>query len=501
MAIPHPDFSTQEPEFIEALREDVFAGIIRIVLIIAVPFTFLGFVNIERRLSVDLIVGSITILVALTTRLIAKRINYRLGARLFVGGLLVALASSLVVIPFEDNTLLLFVPLVTVLSGTLLYPAATFGAVIVSSLLIIGMIVATDQGAATGTHQFVFLMLLNGVAAAVSWRSALGFLSVVEWSMDSYRKVERREHQLYQSEQSLQSALRDKDFLNGKLMRSNRELEQARILAEQANELKSKFVATMSHELRTPLNAIIGFSFILKQQLKGPLNQEQHDYLQRINDSGEYLLHLLNDILDNARLEAGKLELHREPLLLESVVHEALMSASSLIGGKPVELRQAIMPDLPLVYADRVRLTQVLLNLLGNAAKFTEHGSITLRAYTKHGAQPAPDAAVSGDTAPGWFVLIEISDTGIGIAEQDLGRIFEEYQQVDSSMSRHKGGTGLGLAITKQLVLLHGGEIAVSSALGRGTCFQFTIPIATTEQLRDVPVEESDNEAYVYRAA
>jgi signal transduction histidine kinase len=233
--------------------------------------------------------------------------------------------------------------------------------------------------------------------------------------------------------------------------------------------MKSHFLANMSHELRTPLNAIIGFSYILQQELKGPLCPEQHDYLGRIYDSGNYLLKLLNDILDNAKFEAGRIELQREPAPLEPIIQDALMTASSLTIGKPIELRQEFAPALPLVSVDRMRVAQVLLNLLSNAVKFTDRGQITLRAYP----QPATSS----------HVVVEVEDTGIGIAQEHLAMIFEEFRQADETLSRRYGGTGLGLPISKRLVELHGGELVVTSVLGRGSIFRFTLAVATDEQI------------------
>ena len=341
---------------------------------------------------------------------------------------------------------------------------------------------------------------------------ALTFLAAVEWAIDSYHKVERRESQLFESEKRLQLALFDKDFLNGQLMTSNDELDRARAAAEDANRLKSQFVANMSHELRTPLNAIIGFSYILGQELKGPMNQDQLDYLKRIFDSGEHLMKLLNDILDNAKLEAGRIDLRREPVLLDPIIHETLMTATSLLRDRTIELRQAIQPDIPPVYGDRLRIAQVLLNLLSNAIKFTEYGSITLRAYTvptnnvhsilhctpqatasngatlsKTPAQPEADGEVF---TPLWFIVVEVIDTGIGIADEHMQLIFEEYQQADAALSRRYGGTGLGLPISRRLVELHGGELTATSELARGSVFRFSLPVATTEQLQAVVIEQ-----------
>jgi signal transduction histidine kinase len=235
----------------------------------------------------------------------------------------------------------------------------------------------------------------------------------------------------------------------------------------------------------------------LKQELKGPLNQEQHDYIQRIYDSGEHLLNLLNDILDNAKLEAGRLELRREPTLLEPIIHETLMSATSLILDKPIAFCQEIAPDLPPVYGDRLRIAQVLLNLLSNAVKFTNEGSVTLRAYARQVDRDDPSKEIAPDALLKergvWQVVVEVADTGIGIAAENLSLIFEEYRQADATLSRRYGGTGLGLPISKRLVELHDGELTVISVLGQGSTFRFTLPIASTEQLKPVPVQQEED--------
>jgi signal transduction histidine kinase len=299
--------------------------------------------------------------------------------------------------------------------------------------------------------------------------------------------------QLFESEKKLQRALHEKEYLNSQLSASNSELEHARALADYANRMKSQFVANMSHELRTPLNAIIGFSYILKQELKGPLSAEQQDYMRRIYDSGNYLLKLLNDVLDDAKLEAGRIDLECEPTSLEPVMLEAQMTASSLALGKLIELRQELAVDLPLVYIDRMRVAQVLLNLLSNAVKFTNRGAITLRAYPT----PAALRAANGD---GWaddaYVVVEIEDTGIGIAKEHQTLIFEEFRQADESLSRRYGGTGLGLPISKHLVELHGGDLRVASIRGHGSTFRFTLPIATEAQIRAANDRTSELVAY-----
>jgi signal transduction histidine kinase len=382
---------------------------------------------------------------------------------------------------------------VVVIAGILLRPRVGFMVATGASLLLAGAAMVGGDQAQVLQLPFLASVMLGYLSATVAMLSSQSFFAAVEWAIDSYHKVERRETQLFESEKQLQRALHEKEYLNSQLITSNKELERARALAEYANRMKSQFVANMSHELRTPLNAIIGFSYILKQELKGPLCAEQHDYMSRIYDSGNYLLKLLNDVLDDAKLEAGRIDLQCEPTPLEPVVLDAQMTASSLTLGKSIELRQEFAAHLPLVYIDRMRVAQVLLNLLSNAVKFTERGVITLRAYPT----PAALRAVNGD---GWaddaYVVVEIEDTGIGIAKEHQTLIFEEFRQADATLSRRFGGTGLGLPISKRLVELHGGELRVSSTLGQGSIFQFTLPIATEAQILAVGERPSDLVAY-----
>jgi signal transduction histidine kinase len=215
--------------------------------------------------------------------------------------------------------------------------------------------------------------------------------------------------------------------------------------------------------------------------------------MSRIYDSGNYLLKLLNDVLDNAKLEAGRIDLQCEPTPLDPLAQDALLTASSLTLGKPIALRQEFATDLPLVYIDRMRVSQVLLNLLSNAVKFTEHGVITLRAY------PTADAlrALNGEFKPGdGHVVVEVEDTGIGIAKEHQALIFEEFRQADESLSRRYGGTGLGLPISRRLVELHGGQLHVTSMVGHGSTFRFTLPIATEEQI--LAIDDAPGELIAY---
>jgi signal transduction histidine kinase/DNA-binding response OmpR family regulator len=241
------------------------------------------------------------------------------------------------------------------------------------------------------------------------------------------------------------------------------EAQDARAAAEQANRLKSQFLANMSHELRTPLNSIINFTRILSAGIRGPVNEGQLDYLNRVWQSGQHLLGLINDILDLSKIEAGRMELYKEPLQIGELVQSVMSTAIGLTKEKLIDMRMEIEPDLPPVEADHTRIRQVLLNLLSNAAKFTEEGSITIRVRRE------------GDE-----LIVQVSDTGIGIAPEHLRSIFEEFRQAESSSNRRYEGTGLGLAICRRFVELHQGRIWAESTPGIGSTFSFSLPITIT---------------------
>jgi signal transduction histidine kinase len=225
-----------------------------------------------------------------------------------------------------------------------------------------------------------------------------------------------------------------------------------------ANRHKSEFLAAMSHELRTPLNAIIGFSDVLRAQMFGALNAKQARYAQVIHSSGKHLLSLINDILDLSKVEAGKMELDTARFDVQAAVAEALAMIRTRADEKSISIVIDLDPRLDFAVADERKFRQILLNLLSNAVKFTpECGQIDVA------GKRLPDA-----------IMISISDSGIGIAECDHAIIFEEFTRIDGGLQPE--GTGLGLALAKRLVELHGGEIRVDSALGRGATFTFTLP-------------------------
>lgn len=470
----------QMEEYTQSLREDSFVTLLRSLGVAGIVLFCFGMV-ISHSTQLGIQVGGALLLTYWLANTLRVRGKYRWAVALFLSGVLGTLTLSFSFYRLDQNPFIFFTPLVVGIGGILLRPLVGFAVATGAALFMAAVALVLGQGADIWRLPFLASVLLGYLSATVALLSSQSFFAAVEWAIDSYIKVERREAQLFESEKKLQRALHEQDYLNSQLQASNKQLESARTLAEYANRMKSQFVANMSHELRTPLNAIIGFSYILREELKGPLAPEQHDYVSRIHESGNYLLKLLNDILDNAKIEAGRLELQCEPMPIEPIIHDALVTASSLTFGKAIVLHSELAHDLPQVYVDRVRISQVLLNLLSNALKFTEHGSVTLRAYATTPAAPMNNG--QNGHHPHAYVAVEVEDTGIGIAAEHLDLIFEEFRQADETLSRRYGGTGLGLPISRRLVELHGGRLSVVSTLGQGSAFRFTLPVVTDEQI------------------
>jgi signal transduction histidine kinase len=244
-----------------------------------------------------------------------------------------------------------------------------------------------------------------------------------------------------------------------------REVDQKRRELAIANDHKAQFFANMSHELRTPLNGMLGFSELLVDGLYGQLPERALEVLDRIQKDGKHLLGLINDVLDISKIDAGQLTLALDDYSLGSIVETVVASTDSLARAKGIEVKTAVSDDLPIGHGDVRRLTQVLLNVVGNAIKFTDSGFVEIRAE-----------------ADGEHFTIAVKDTGQGIAPMEQARIFEEFQQVDNSITREKGGTGLGLSITRRLVEAHGGHIGVQSTLGAGSTFSIVLPIRVSGQ-------------------
>jgi signal transduction histidine kinase len=276
--------------------------------------------------------------------------------------------------------------------------------------------------------------------------------------MEERRRVEKQIQQLHEDLQQHATEL------ERRVGERTAELAVAKDRAEAADRLKSAFLATMSHELRTPLNSIIGFTGIILQGLAGPLNPEQGKQLEMVSRSARHLLALINDVLDISKIEAGQLEVKCAPFDLRVSIEKAVSSVKLLTERKGLALRVKLAPEIGAWVSDERRVEQILINLLNNAIKFTEHGHITLAAVIERGT-----------------LRISVTDTGIGIKSGDFQKIFQPFRQIDTGLARNYEGTGLGLAICRRLAELLGGEICAESEWGKGSTFTVVLPVRSED--------------------
>jgi signal transduction histidine kinase len=242
--------------------------------------------------------------------------------------------------------------------------------------------------------------------------------------------------------------------------------DKSRQLAE-ASQHKSQFLANMSHELRTPLNAILGYTELILDDIYGDIPERMRKVQQRIESNGRHLLGLINDVLDLSKIEAGQLTLALGDYSLADVVRTVFSAVEPLAAEKKLAFNVELPADLPAGHGDERRLTQVLLNLVGNAIKFTDSGEVAVAASSEDGS-----------------FRVSVRDTGPGISRSDQAKLFQEFQQADNSITKKKGGTGLGLAISRRIIEMHGGRIRVDSVVGQGSTFSFTLPIRVIQQAR-----------------
>jgi signal transduction histidine kinase len=234
---------------------------------------------------------------------------------------------------------------------------------------------------------------------------------------------------------------------------------------EEASKHKSQFLANMSHELRTPLNAILGYTELMADGAYGEPSEKMNAVLKRLESNGRHLLGLINDVLDLSKIEAGQLALDLADYTVEDIAHAVRSTLEPLATDKKLTFKLELAPELPPGRGDGRRLTQVLINLVGNAIKFTDVGEVAIQAKANNGS-----------------FHVSVRDTGPGISAADQSKLFQEFQQADNSITRKKGGTGLGLAISKRIIEMHGGRIWIDSAIGQGSTFSFTVPVRVEHQ-------------------
>lgn len=373
--------------------------------------------------------------------------------------LLVVLARA----RFEVPGMLVLAAMPAVLAAPLIsLPAAAL--VATGQTLLLGGLAAVGLGGAA-LAETVMAMVAIWLLVAVLVAVYHPILRVSSWSWSYYRRALFLLEEARGRQAELKQALADLTYANRQLALANEKLAAARLLAEQAQRTKAAFVANVSHEFRTPLNMIIGLIDLVTEapEVYGPrLPAALHKDLDIVRRNCEHLASMINDVLDLSQIEAGRLALHKEWVDWREVIERALAIVRPLLNMKGIALSFDIPDDLPQLYCDRTRIRQVILNLLSNAARFTEKGSIMVAARLES-----------------QFVVISVRDTGPGISPEDASRIFEPFQQGSFQQRRDQGGSGLGLSISKQFVELHGGKMWLQSEPGRGSTFSFRLPVSS----------------------
>lgn len=396
-------------------------------------------------------------LVSVTLRLLKKR--YILGQLVWLTGL--AGAIGLGYFLYRRVEILLLLTLLPLASIVTLGLAYTLG---VSLLIGLG---AFFFFSLLGENQAYLLAIMAGsvFTALFGWGVSSNLLTALNVASYHYNEAKRLLEETRDHRAEISRMLKDRNQVNYQLERMNEMLAAARAQAEDARENRSRFMLAVSHELRSPLNFIIGFSDLMVNAPETYAALETwppglYDDAQEIYTSSRHLLRLINDILDMGKIGAGQMSLYREKASLEQVIEDVQSMLRGAFEKKGIALRVDLPPALPLVSMDTTRIRQVLLNLLNNGLRFTEQGSVSLQVQVLEAE-----------------LLVSVSDTGAGIASEDLPKVFDEFRQVGEENWRRRAGTGLGLYISRQFVELHGGSMKVESRLGEGTRFMFSLPL------------------------
>jgi len=343
---------------------------------------------------------------------------------------------------------------------------------IAAEVVVIALVWMTTQaafGAALPTDQALLIIVAAAFIGLLGWATRAELLTVAAWSMASSDEARARLAQVREDRLALEQSRADLIQANNELARLSNRLKVLERIAEEALQAKTEFVANVSHELRTPLNMIIGFADVISrspQVYGGRLPPALLTDIAAIRRNADHLATLVNDVLDLSQVEAGRMALSREPVAISPTIYAALAVVKGLFDARGLYLKSEIDPALSPVFCDETRIRQVIINLLGNAGRFTEKGGVILQCREQ-----------------GQEVIVSVTDTGPGIAEQDQKRIFEPFQQVDVSTRRQHGGSGLGLTISKQFVEMHGGRMWLESEVGVGTTINFTLPLESPTPL------------------
>ncbi len=454
-------FSNEDSEFHEHMRSTArnivysVSGLYTVWHIFATLFY-------PQRFSPSLWLISLYMLGIITITLYLFLHHYLLAQAVWQIGLIGAILLAYIIYK-EPNILLALaaLPLIVVVSlGTPLT---------VLMLIVVNVIMATIAEYEQLPKIYNISLLIGSIfSATFGWGISSNLLSALNSASYHYHEMARLLEETQNHRAEVSRLLKDRNQFNYQLERTNEMLTFARAQAEEARENRNRFMLAVSHELRSPLNFIIGFSDVMVKapETYMPLSAWPpglYEDMQEIYTSSQHLMRLINDILDMGKIEARQMLLYREKAQVEQIVADVRSLLESAFAKKKIALRTELPPDLPTVFVDTTRLRQVLLNLMNNGLRFTEHGNVTLRVRRNEND-----------------LIFSVTDTGPGIALEDLPKIFEEFRQVGEENWQRHSGTGLGLYISRQFVRLHGGDLRVESTLGQGTRFEFNIPLDFT---------------------
>ena len=408
----------------------------------------------------------ITLIVALQLFVVAlisiwqRNKRYTLALYLIIGGLICATATHKLLFP--QGWAQFFFPIAVVVSGLLVSNFSVFAVAGVASLVCLAAAGLAGFPLLDGMQVWIPILLVQ-VTAFASWLSSRQVHAALGWMQTSYAQAREWLEQLRNERMAQARTIKILEEAYSRIEKLNYQLTEARMAAEEARKMKAEFAANISHELRTPLNMIIGFS---ETMANAPETYEGVRWtpifrgdVEEIYRSSRHLSALIDDILDLSAMEVRRLGLNLEEADISRVVEEAAAVMRGLYHAKRLYLKIDTQPDLPLILMDATRIRQVLINLLSNASRFTTSGGVTITTRMEKDA-----------------ILITVADTGVGIAPRDIPRVFEEFGQVDGSLTRAHEGTGLGVPLSKRLVEMHGGEMWLESKPGSGTVFYFTLP-------------------------
>lgn len=393
--------------------------------------------------------------------LLSRRSLRTAALSLVLGASAAGLISQIV---YPDSGFVVTVAVATLIAMITL--GASWGfvtAAVLSALVIVGSQSALVSPVPSGTLELT--LLLVWVCAVLGWLSTRSAYTALEWAWSSYIQALDKTEQLLDRQQELNRALKGLDEAYYRLERLNEDLERARSSAEEARRIKTEFATSISHELRTPLNLIIGFSEIMvlsPDTYDSPLPEAYRGDVEAIYRNACHISNLIDDVLDLAQIDAHRMALSRSWVDLPHVVRDAVEATSRLFRDKRLALSVELPLDLPKVFADGVRIRQILINLLNNAARHTDEGGVRVSAWLRKDSDE---------------VVIGVVDTGSGIAPEDLPHVFQEFRQFDRSPGSRYRGSGMGLAISKRFAELHGGNMWVESELGLGSAFYVGLPV------------------------